>query len=106
MTTKTAHPIRTSARPRLVPKARLQADRVRGGQVLLYPEGVLLLSPTAAGALALCDGQRDVAGVIAELAKQYDAPAGQIATDVIELLTQLRNRGLVDLTSCEAGGDA
>jgi pyrroloquinoline quinone biosynthesis protein D len=106
MTTRSDHLIGKEARPRLAAKARLQVDRVRGGQVLLYPEGVLLLSPTAAAALALCDGSRDVAGVISELAKQYDAPTGQITADVIELLIQLRNRGLVDLTPREARGDA
>jgi pyrroloquinoline quinone biosynthesis protein D len=93
-------------RPRLAAKARLRVDRVRGGDVLLYPEGVLLLSPTAAAVLALCDGRRDAAGVAAELAERYAAPLEQVFADVTGFLTALRDRGLVSAGAAEPGGES
>jgi pyrroloquinoline quinone biosynthesis protein D len=104
MTAATDLTIRAGDRPRLAAKARLRIDLVRGGDVLLYPEGVLLLSPTAARVLALCDGRRDAAGVAAELAQRYGAPAEQVFADVTGFLTTLRDRGLVNASPAEPGG--
>jgi pyrroloquinoline quinone biosynthesis protein D len=106
MAAATDETIRAKDRPRLSAKARLRVDRVRGGDVLLYPEGLLLLSPTAAAVLALCDGQRDTAGVAAELAERYCAPAEQILADVTGFLTTLRDRGLVNISAAEPGGES
>ncbi len=40
-------PLADTARPRLAGKARLKWDAVREKHLLLYPEGVLVLNPTA-----------------------------------------------------------
>jgi pyrroloquinoline quinone biosynthesis protein D len=93
--TTAVRPLDARDRPRLAAKCRLRADRVRGGQVLLYPEGVLLLSPTAVAVLALCDGRRDVARVADELAHRHGATTGRVLPDVVAFLTRLRERGLV-----------
>src|SRR5690242_14185302 len=60
-------------RPALAAKARIQLDRVTQKPVLLYPEGVVVLNETGAAILQLCDGQRNFAEIIAELARTYDA---------------------------------
>jgi pyrroloquinoline quinone biosynthesis protein D len=83
--------------PRLAARARVQPDRLSGEPALLYPEGVLMLNPTGAAIVALCDGQRDVAGVIEALAASYNAPAEEIAPDVIEYLERLREKCLIDI---------
>ena len=74
------------SRPQLARKARLRADRVSGETLLLYPEHGLVLNPSAAAILRLCDG-RSVRDIAAEL----DAPLG----DVLEFLAALSDRGLV-----------
>jgi len=79
--------------PRLHPKARLQHDDVRGRDVLLYPEGLVALNPTGAEILALCDGFRSVADVVAALAQRYGAAA--VEGDVTAFLDGLAAKGLV-----------
>jgi pyrroloquinoline quinone biosynthesis protein D len=45
--------------------------------------------------LRLCDGRRSLAQIAEELAAEYDAPAGQIESDIEEMLRDLADRGLV-----------
>ncbi len=84
-----------SARPRLARGARLQRDALEDRQLLLVPEGALTLNATAAAVLALCDGARSVAGIVAELEARY--PGASLRNDVLELLERVAERGfLVD----------
>jgi len=53
------------------------------------------LSETAASIWRLIDGQRDRHALIAALSREYEADAGQIASDVDELLNQLREADLI-----------
>jgi pyrroloquinoline quinone biosynthesis protein D len=59
-------------RPTLAPQARVQWDAVRGKHVLLQPESVLVLNPTAAAILDLCDGRRDVGEIVEHLTTTYN----------------------------------
>jgi pyrroloquinoline quinone biosynthesis protein D len=90
-------------RPRLAAKARVQTDRVSGEPVVLYPEGALLLNPTGAAIVGLCDGRRTFAELVDELAARYNAPPGQLSGDVGAYLIRLRDHGLLELQP--AGGD-
>ena len=90
-------------RPRLAAKARAQTDRVSGGPVLLYPEGALLLNPTGAAILGLCDGRRTFAELVDELAARYNAPSGELSGDVGEYLIRLRDHGLLELQPAGGG---
>jgi pyrroloquinoline quinone biosynthesis protein D len=47
-------------------------DRSRERHVLLGPETVVVLNPTGADILGLCDGQRSVADITDELGRRYD----------------------------------
>jgi pyrroloquinoline quinone biosynthesis protein D len=47
-------------------------DAARQRYVLLTPESVTLLNDTGAAILELCDGQRTVAEIVAELSGRYD----------------------------------
>jgi pyrroloquinoline quinone biosynthesis protein D len=82
-------------RPQLAAKVRVQIDRVGGGPLLLYPEGVLVLNPSAAAVVALCDGSRTVGEIAAALAERYAAPADILAADVTAFVGRLRDRGLL-----------
>ncbi len=79
--------------PRLARRARVRWDPVRGTHVLLAPENVLALTRTAGEALALCDGIRTRADVIAALEASY--PRAPVARDVHALLDRLVSRGFV-----------
>lgn len=81
--------------PRLATGVRLQHDRARGRWVLLAPERVVVPDEIAVDVLRRLDGRASVAGVVAALAAEYDAPAGLIRDDVLDLLADLQQRGLI-----------
>ena len=81
-------------RPRLARQVRLQWDPVRERQVLLEPEGVLVLNQTGATILGLCDGERTVVEIVEELRGQYKSVAGD---EVRDFLTRLVAKRLVEL---------
>ena len=80
-------------RPRLVTGARLRYDEVREEHVLLIPEGVVRLNPTAAEVLELCDGERSLEDIVGVLAGRYEG--ADLRDDVHELVGALAQRGLV-----------
>lgn len=80
-------------RPKLATGVRLHFDRVRERHVLLFPEGALVLNPTAVEVLELCDGERDLDGVAAILSERYEG--ADVRDDVAELLGEIAERGLV-----------
>jgi pyrroloquinoline quinone biosynthesis protein D len=80
-------------RPRLVTGARLRYDEVREEHVLLIPEGVVRLNPTAAEVLELCDGERSLDDIVGELSARYDG--ADLGDDVRELVGAMAQRGLV-----------
>jgi len=82
-----------TGRPRLHPKGRLQRDEVRGGDVLLYPEGLVTLNPTGAEILGLCDGARSLADIVATLEQRYGARG--LEPDVTAFLDALAAKGLI-----------
>ncbi len=60
--------------PRLGHGFRLQWEPVQNCHVLLYPEGMVKLNRSAGEILTRCDGQRDVAALVAELETAFNAP--------------------------------
>ena len=80
-------------RPRLVTGARLHYDDVRSEHVLLIPEGVVRLNPTAAEVLGLCDGERSLDDIVGALATRYGG--ADVSDDVRELVDAMTQRGLV-----------
>jgi coenzyme PQQ biosynthesis protein PqqD len=80
-------------RPRLVTGARLRYDEVREEHLLLVPEGAVLLNPTAAQVLELCDGERSLDDIVGTLSERYGG--ADVSADVRELLDAMTQRGLV-----------
>ena len=80
-------------RPRLVTGARLRYDEVREEHLLLIPEGVVRLNPTAAEVLALCDGERSLDDIVGTLSARYEG--ADLRVDVHELVGAMAQRGLV-----------
>jgi pyrroloquinoline quinone biosynthesis protein E len=84
-------------KPRLAPGVRVKADPRDGTPVLLSPERGLRLSPSAAAAVALLDGTRDVDAIIdALLARFIRGDRARVDADVRRMLGDFNARGLVD----------
>jgi pyrroloquinoline quinone biosynthesis protein D len=84
-----------TSKPVLPRHARLKFDETRKVWVILAPERVLAPDEIAVEVLQLCDGVRNVAGMIDLLAAKYAAPREAIATDVIAMLQDLADKGFL-----------
>ncbi|MGR7027159.1 pyrroloquinoline quinone biosynthesis peptide chaperone PqqD [Geodermatophilus sp. URMC 62] len=87
-------------RPRLARHVRMGFDPARGRHVLLTPEAVTVLNRTGAAVLELCDGQRTVTGILAELRGRY---ASVDDDEVRAFLDRLAARRCLDTGYTEAG---
>lgn len=90
--------------PRLAPHVRLQEDGRRDRWVLQAPERIFVLDEIALAVVRRFDG-RPIAAVADELATIYDAPAAVIAADVLALVADLRQRGVVVVDAAAGGRD-
>ena len=89
--------ISASSQPRLAAKARLRWDNVEKRHLLVFPEAALLLNETAVAILKLCDGERTTEQIVDSLAQQFaGTDRSLIANEVVELLTRLQTRGLLE----------
>jgi pyrroloquinoline quinone biosynthesis protein D len=57
--------------PRLGHGFRFQWEPAQQCHVLLYPEGMIKLNQSAGEILARCDGQRDIAAIVADLEASF-----------------------------------
>jgi pyrroloquinoline quinone biosynthesis protein D len=80
-------------KPQIAPGMRLQFEPAQDTWVLLYPEGMVKLNPSASAILQRCNGGRTVAEVVAELEAQFAAQG--IAPEVQALLAEGARRGWV-----------
>lgn len=76
---------------------RIQYDPVRQAFAVLSPERVFWPNEISLDILRRCDGQSDVAHIIADLAAEYDAPEDEVADDVVAFLQEWSDRLLVRL---------
>jgi coenzyme PQQ biosynthesis protein PqqD len=83
--------------PALARGVRLQTDATTGEPVLLFPEGVICLSPTAQAILTRCNGHTSAADIIADLGGEYAADAETLRRDVWDCLGDLLQRKVVVL---------
>ena len=88
--------IQAQSRPRLPRGVRLKRDEARGRWTLLAPERIFEVDATAAAVLELCDGERDLAPIVAELAKRYNAPPSVIEKDVGAMLADLKMKRVLE----------
>jgi pyrroloquinoline quinone biosynthesis protein D len=86
--------VSSTNRPHLARQARMEWDPARKQQVLLAPEGVLVLNQTGATILSLCDGKRTVIEIVEELRGKYDRVDGD---EVRNFLARLVAKRLVEL---------
>lgn len=77
--------------PKLSRLFRLQWEEAQQAYVLLYPEGLVRLNPSAAEILKRCDGSREVADIVRELETAFQATG--LDADVQAFLAEARQRG-------------
>ncbi len=80
----------------LNPMYRFQWEQAQECYVLLYPEGMIKLNGPAGEILALVDGERTTAEVIALLKEKFDGAEG-IEGDVIEFMQEADKQNWIRL---------
>ena len=78
---------------RLASGYRFQWEEAQQNNVLLYPEGMVQLSDTAASVLSLCDGKRTVQTIVAELEEEYETEG--LDEDVSQFLSEAQAQGWI-----------
>ena len=87
--------VSAATKPGLAKGRRLHYDAPRDRWVVQAPERVLSPDPIAVEVLKLCDGSRTVADVAESLSVRYNAPKEQIEADVIAMLQDLADKGVI-----------
>jgi pyrroloquinoline quinone biosynthesis protein D len=72
---------------------RVQFEPAQAGYVLLYPEGMVELSETAADVLVRCAKPVRIEALLASLAADYDG--ADLASDVLAFLEEAHDRGWI-----------
>ncbi len=79
----------------LKPHVRLQFNEARGQWIVQAPERVLMPDEIAVSILKLCDGKTSVEAIAESLARDYQAPRDIVEADVLEMLKDLAEKGIV-----------
>ncbi len=84
-----------ATRPTMPTYIKLRHDAGRGRWLILAPERIFEPDDIAVEVLKLCDGQRTVADIANVLAKEYNAPQAEILADIVAMLQDLADKGVV-----------
>lgn len=83
--------------PAIPPRFRLQWEPAQDAHVLLYPEGMVKLSESAAQILHRIDGSASVLDIIQDLERNF--PGVDLKSDVLEFLSLAYERGWITLSA-------
>ena len=83
----------------IAPHFRLQSEKVPQRHVLLYPEGLVELSASAAEILTRCGSGKTVRDIIADLEEDYEGD--DLAGDVVEFLEEAAEHGWITVQRSE-----
>lgn len=87
--------VTADSKPVLPRHIKLRQDAARGTWTILAPERVFTPDEIAIAVLQLCDGTRTVDAIAGALSATYNAPKQQIITDVVSMLQDLADKGVV-----------
>lgn len=80
-------------KPKLARLFRMQWEESQGAYVLLYPEGMVKLNQSAGEILKRCDGEHDLAALVADLEQTFGATG--LEPDVKGFLEVATERGWI-----------
>ncbi len=78
--------VTAGSKPCLLRYVRIHFDTTRQRFAVLAPERVYWPDETAIAILKLCDGERTISAMAAQLAAEYAAPVETIQADVLEFI--------------------
>lgn len=78
-------------KPKLSRLFRMQWEEAQSAYVLLYPEGMVKLNQSAAEILKRCNGERDLAAIVADLEQAFSVTG--LENDVRDFLGAANERG-------------
>ncbi|MBO0764680.1 MAG: pyrroloquinoline quinone biosynthesis peptide chaperone PqqD [Hyphomicrobiaceae bacterium] len=90
--------VSAASTPHLSRSFKLQHDKTRDRWIIQGPERVFSPDAIAVEVLRLCDGRRTVAEVAESLSLRYTAPKEQIVADIVSMLQDLADKGVVSCT--------
>ncbi|MBV8773926.1 MAG: pyrroloquinoline quinone biosynthesis peptide chaperone PqqD [Acidobacteriaceae bacterium] len=79
--------------PVIPPRFRLQWEPAQDAHVLLYPEGMVKLSESAAQILHRIDGSASILDIIQDLERNF--PGVDLRSDVLEFMSIAYERGWI-----------
>ena len=79
--------------PQITRHFRLQFEQAQSAWVLLYPEGMVKLSPSAGEIMRRIDGETGVAMLIRDLEATF--PGAELRQDVLDFLSVAHERGWI-----------
>ena len=80
--------------PRIAHHFRLQFEQAQSAWVLLYPEGMVKLSPTAGEILRRIDGEANVETLVLNLKAAF--PGADLRQDVLDFIKLAHQHGWID----------
>ncbi len=80
---------------RFAPGVKLRYDETRQAWIVLAPERLFVPDEHAVEILKLIDGARPASAIVDDLAARFDAPRETIEGDVLEMLQDLVERGVL-----------
>jgi pyrroloquinoline quinone biosynthesis protein D len=86
-----------SSHPRLAAHRKLIFDAARKSWTIQAPERVFLLDEIAHAIVSRCDGGKSVAAIVDELCSAYDAPRDAVVADVLKLVRDFHDKGVMVL---------
>jgi pyrroloquinoline quinone biosynthesis protein D len=87
--------ITVASKPVMPPHIKMRHDAGRNRWIILAPERLFDPDEIAVEVLKLCDGKRTVADIASTLAKEYNAPLEEISADIVAMLQDLADKGVV-----------
>lgn len=81
--------------PKLANGYRFQWEPAQDSHVILYPEGMKVLSESAAEILQLCDGALTVADIVSTLEKKF--PGTDLKQDVLDFIAGASQQGWLNV---------
>jgi pyrroloquinoline quinone biosynthesis protein D len=81
--------------PRLPRGVRLRFDETRKQWIVLAPERVIVPDEIALEVLQRVDGTASVGAISDALAEKYQAPRAEVGSDVVQLLQDLADKGML-----------
>ena len=81
--------------PHLPRGVRLKFDKPREQWVLLAPERMFVLDDIAHEIVKCCDGKASVAAIVDDLSTRFEAPRDAILGDVLTLLQDFADKGVM-----------